>query len=99
MRLAVPSQQVNLPRIGTKIHVCLLAIAREYPRKVSSGEIAHITRFQAKDTASLMGTLMARGLLARVEERRGMPGGSIWELTPRAIELLDAKRRSLRRRE
>jgi hypothetical protein len=88
MRSGVRVPDVTLPADGTKIRKCLLAVRNEYPKNIRTGDIASRTGLRGKETASLVVTLMGRGLLERVEARRGLLGGSVWKLTIVAQKLL-----------
>jgi len=66
----------------------LLAVRNAHPETIKTGEIARRTGLRGKETASLVVTLMGRGLLERVSARRGLLGGSIWQLTVVARKLL-----------
>ena len=88
MHTAVAAPDIVLPQKGTKTRACLSAVAREHPAPVSTGEVSETASLQGKETASLLVTLMARGLLERVLERRGLRGGSTWKLTLTAVALL-----------
>jgi hypothetical protein len=79
---------VTLPAEGTKIRRCLIAVRNIHPSTIHTGDIASHTGLQGKETASLVVTLMGRGLLERVSARRGLLGGSIWKLTLVAQKLL-----------
>jgi hypothetical protein len=78
---AVKASAVMVPQRGTKIYRCFSAIGRSWPRVVMTAEVARITSLNGKETAALLIALMARGLIARASERRGMTGGSEWKLT------------------
>jgi DNA-binding MarR family transcriptional regulator len=41
------------------------------------------------DISSYLTILSGKGLVEKVSNRRGVPGGSTWRLTPKAIELLE----------
>lgn len=88
MRSGVRVPDVTLPSEGTKIYKCLLAVRNAHPRTILTGGIAEQAGLRGKETASLVVTLMGRGLLERVEARRGLLGGSIWKLTLIAKRLL-----------
>jgi len=88
MRSGVRVPDVTLPADGTKIRKCLMAVRNAYPRNIRTGDIAQKTGLRGKETASLVVTLMGRGLLERVAARRGLLGGSIWKLTVVAQTLL-----------
>ena len=88
---AIRQEEVQLPQGGTKIHRCLMAIVERYPTTPKTAEIAEHTGLQSKETASLVVALMARGLVNRVEERRGLKGGSVWELSHVTKKLLGIK--------
>lgn len=92
MRAAVKPAQVVLPAIGTKIHACLMAVLEKYADPIHTGDVARNAKLQNKETSALLVALMARGLVQRVEERRGLSGGSTWILTPRAEVLLQANK-------
>lgn len=88
MRSGVRVPDVTLPADGTKIRKCLLAVRNAHPQHIRTGEIVTRTGLRGKETASLVVTLMGRGLLERVAARRGLLGGSIWKLTLVAQTLL-----------
>ena len=89
MRSGVRVPDVTLPSKGTKIYKCLLAVRNAHPSTILTGGIAEQAGLRGKETASLVVTLMGRGLLERVEARRGLLGGSIWRLTVVAQRLLE----------
>lgn len=89
LRSGVRVPDVTLPAEGTKIYRCLIAVRDAHPRHIMTGDIASRTGLKGKETASLVVTLMGRGLLERVSARRGLLGGSIWKLTVTARELLE----------
>jgi len=90
-RRAVKQDQVQLPQKGTKIHRCLSAVVYAYPETIMTSGIASFAELQSKETASLVVALMARGLVERVQERRGLAGGSIWTLTHATKKLIGIK--------
>lgn len=91
MRSGVRVPDVTLPAKGTKIYRCLWAVRETYPKSISTGDIAAKTGLKGKETASLVVTLMGRGLLERIAARRGLLGGSIWGLTSISKDLLNVK--------
>jgi len=91
MRSGVRVPDVTLPSKGTKIYKCLLAVRNAHPATILTGGIADKAGLRGKETASLVVTLMGRGLLERVEARRGLLGGSVWRLTVIAKKLLKVK--------
>lgn len=84
----VRPSEVVLPAAGTKTRRCLIAVHRAWPGKIQTAQVAERSGLQNKETSSLLITLMARGLVERVSERRGFVGGSEWRLTVTALELL-----------
>jgi hypothetical protein len=46
-----------------------------------TADVARTTQLTNKETAALLIALMARGLIQRASERRGVVGGSEWKLT------------------
>jgi hypothetical protein len=73
-----------LTRPGTKIHACLLTVMRYYPQNVCTAQIATECELARKETAALMIALMLRSIVDRVEDRKGIPGGSLWRLSPQS---------------
>lgn len=76
----------NLPRRGTKLSKCLGALALYRP--TTTGDIAIKLDQDSSDTASQLTVLQAKGLVVRLKERRGISGGSTWDLSPYASKLL-----------
>lgn len=73
-----------LPARRTKIYRCFFSIGHCHPKVIMTAVIARETGLKNKETAALLIALMTRGLIMRASERRGIPGGSEWRLTPRA---------------
>ena len=88
MTAAVPQQEARLPAQNTKIYRCLLAVSQCWPHTILTLEVAAAAKLNGKETSALMAVLSARGLVERIEERRGLVGGSIWHLTKVAAVLL-----------
>lgn len=88
IQTAVRPCDVLLPARGTKTRRCLLAVAVPDPGEITTGEVATSSGLNNKETAALLVTLMARGLVERVQERRGLVGGSTWRLTVASRTLL-----------
>ena len=93
-RKVVPTQQTRLPEVGTKLHTCFRAVAMAYPETIASSEVITNSGLKSKETGALLVALMARGLIDRIEGRRGLPGGSIWQLSSAAHQAMDIKSRS-----
>lgn len=79
---------VTLPTVGTKTRRCLSSVVGAWPRLLNTSEVAHDSGLNNKETASLLMTLMAKGLVERVSERRGLLGGSEWRATVTTRELM-----------
>lgn len=92
MNAAVGQREARLPAQNTKIYRCLSAVASHWPATIHTLEVAGCARLNGKETSALMAVLSARGLVERLEERRGLVGGSIWRLTKTAEQLLRLKR-------
>jgi hypothetical protein len=86
---AVSQLDVKLPPVGTKIYKCLLAVANSYPKPINTQEIAYHAQLKDKETAALVVMLRVRGIVERKEERRGIKGGSVWELTSIAVQKMN----------
>jgi hypothetical protein len=92
MTAAVTPREARLPAQDTKIYKCLLAVAHCWPSTIMTLEVAHAAALQGKETSALMAVLSARGLVERLEERRGLVGGSIWQLTNTAAGMMQLKK-------
>lgn len=88
MTAAVPQREARLPARDTKIYKCLMVVVNSWPSTIKTLEIASESKLNGKETSALMAVLAARGLVERLEERRGLVGGSIWKLTQHAAVLL-----------
>ena len=91
MNAAVSQREARLPAQNTKIYKCLLAVANCWPSTTQTHEVACSARLNGKETSALMAVLSARGLVERLEERRGLAGGSVWQLTRTAALLMRLK--------
>lgn len=82
---------VKLPRKDTKLWETLMVLATEV--KASSAEVTKRLSEMGKsytvsDVASYLTILRSKGLVVVVDTGRGVLGGSTWELTQRARELV-----------
>lgn len=80
------TDQITLPRTGSKLHKILMIIAAF--DDIQTSEIAHIVKDSTNIVASNIVILETNGLVDRVEDRRGVEGGSLWALTLTAKNLL-----------
>jgi hypothetical protein len=85
----IPRAEVTLPVKGTKIHETLMVLAGAYPYPLSVKAISKNQGHTMADTASELMVLDHRGLADKIEERRGLHGGSIWELSPLGRQMLN----------
>lgn len=92
-RKVVPTTKTRLPETGTKLHTCFREVAVAYPKTIASSEVIRNSGLQPKETGALLVALLARGLIERVEGRRGLPGGSIWILSSAAYNAIDKNAR------
>jgi hypothetical protein len=88
MTAAVAPQEARLPARDTKIHRCLMAVVDGWPRSLLTQDIATASNLSGKETSALLAVLAARGLVERLEERRGLIGGSVWVLTRSTAQML-----------
>lgn len=83
---------VSLPKRGTKLWVCLVALHRLAPARTSDIVLAindvQVPPYTPKEVASQLTVLRYKGLVKVIDDRRGIPGGSTWELTAPCAELL-----------
>lgn len=85
----VKKDDIKIPEVGTKMHRCFRSLAVVYPRKMCTKDVALDAKLTPKETSALLVALMARGLVDQVERRRGLQGGSIWQLSLTAHQLLN----------
>lgn len=85
---AVKPSDVVLPQVGTKTRRCLMEVLAVWPAHITTGGVAQNSKLENKETSALLITLMARGLVERVSERRGLLGGSEWRVTVATRQLL-----------
>jgi hypothetical protein len=87
-------EDVNLPRQGTKLWECLIALY-----VLESASTADITaqvnldkekKYDTNEVSSHLTVLRYKGLVVVTEFRKGLPGGSTWVLTGAATQLLQA---------
>lgn len=88
LQSAVKASDAVLPQVGTKTRRCLMAVYLAFPLDVNTAQIAQDSGLENKETSALLMTLLARGLVERVSERRGLLGGSEWKTTVATRELL-----------
>lgn len=89
-------EDVSLPRQGTKLWTCLLALY-----ELTSASTADITvrvnvgkkdaPYDTNEVSSHLTVLRYKGLVVVTEFRKGLPGGSTWVVTPAALRLLGSK--------
>lgn len=86
-----PAQDVKLPKVGTHLHntlSCLWSIEPANSREVTDTLTLHGHGYTVSDVSSYLMMLRVRGLVVVTDYKRGVPGGSTWELAPIASELL-----------
>jgi hypothetical protein len=88
-------EDVNLPRQGTKLWECLIAL-----HTLTSASTADITAqvnigkeacYDTNEVSSHLTVLRYKGLVVVTEFRKGLPGGSTWILTSAANKLLQVE--------
>lgn len=100
-----PEAETLLPKQGTSFRKTLVVLAilpegtsREITERLN--ELNGLLRvpgivfrkdllLSVSDISSYLTILSGKGLVEKVSNRRGVPGGSTWRLTPKAIELLE----------
>jgi hypothetical protein len=93
MHRTVRTEDVRLPVRTTKLYQTLLCVAESYPSAICTSDIAVHRGQNNKETASMMTLLMARGLVNRVERKRGISGGSLWAVSKETITLMKLQER------
>lgn len=86
---------VKLPKRNTFLWDTLLVVQVSEP--ASTGQITERLvlmgrGFTSSDVSSYLSILRVKGLVQQLEVKRGIPGGSVWEITDAAEELLNGKR-------
>ena len=75
------ADSIKMPLENPNHYKCLLAIYKTYPDPVQTAQVAAHCGFENKPTYGFIASLLSKGLVERVEERKGLPGGSSWTLT------------------
>jgi hypothetical protein len=91
------AEDVTLPRQGTKLWECLVALA--FLESASTADItAQVNHSRPKDSeydtnevSSHLTVLRYKGLVVVTQFRKGLPGGSTWVLTAAATRLLQVR--------
>lgn len=85
-------QDVCLPRRNSHLFntlACLWHIAPANSREITDTLILHGHDFTVSDVSSYLMMLRTRSLVRVIEYKRGIPGGSTWECTEAADDLLE----------
>lgn len=86
-----PSPSVKLPKVGTHLHstlVCLWSVEPANSKEVTDTLWMHGYRYSVSDVSSYLMMLRGRSLVHVLDYKRGVPGGSTWETTTLANDLL-----------
>ena len=75
------ADSIRLPLENKNHYKCLLAVYKTYPDPVQTAQVAAHCGFKNKETYGFIASLVGKGLVERVEARKGLPGGSSWTLT------------------
>lgn len=84
-------QDVKLPKVGTYLFetlACLWSIEPANSREVTDTLVLRGHDFTVSDVSSYLMILRSRGLVTVVDYRRGVAGGSTWEVSDVAEGLL-----------
>lgn len=81
----------ELPRRGSKISLCLGAVASIHPNRIQTQKVAQITGDTVSGAGTKLMVLQHKGLVEKYRSLRGIAGGSSWFLTNRALEYLNIK--------
>lgn len=92
IRRAVPKSEVTLPKRNSKLYETLGMLAAYYPARLNTAEIAGHTGHTVTDTSSELSVLEHKALVRKIEERKGLQGGSIWALSNSGARLLNLLR-------
>ncbi len=87
----LPAADAKLPKVGTHLHntlTCLWSIEPANSREVTDTLIMHGYKYTVSDVSSYLMILRSRSLVEVIDYKRGIAGGSTWELTDIATELL-----------
>ena len=80
------NRNMRLPKKGTKLYACLIFVAEH--EGCRTGDVAMSMKDSASKVATQLTVLMCRGYITRVDTRRGVAGGSSWELTAATKKIL-----------
>lgn len=76
----------SLPRKGSKLSLCFGTL--HSLTRATTQRVAEYLDQSSSDTASQLTVLAAKGLVHRINEKRGVEGGSTWELTEYAVKIM-----------
>jgi len=88
LREVVPRSEMKIPEKGSKLHRCFVALAVVYPSTLNTRVVSTNSGLTPKETSALLVALLSRGIVERVEGRRGRVGGSIWKLSSTAQKMV-----------
>jgi len=78
--------KVSLPRKDTKLFQLLVLVLRNAP--TTTQQLANSSDDESSRVGTRMSVLHASGLVTKLVDNKGKAGGSVWELSKRAKELL-----------
>jgi hypothetical protein len=84
----LPTKSVRLPKEGTKLAECLARVSLHGKLGVSTGAIAFEMNQSTTETSAQLVVLMHKGLVDKIDSKRGQFGGSDWRVTHRALRLM-----------
>jgi hypothetical protein len=82
---------VKLPRENTHLRITLTTLSTIEPansKEITDRLVELGQAFTVSDVSSYLTMLRAKGLVEALDSKRGVPGGSTWQLTDRASDLL-----------
>lgn len=83
----LPANQVNMPKNGTRLSLCLGALIGFPGHQGTTGDVADRLNLTTPNVATVMMVLQHKGLVTKLEDNRGKTGGSVWKVTKRALEV------------
>lgn len=77
----LPGSKITMPRRGSALSLCLGMLISIHPTRATTRDVSSRMGCDSPDIANRLMVLMHKGLVDRVEARRGLPGGSTWKLS------------------
>ncbi len=84
-------REARPPETGTILSVCLGSFGVEYPRHMTTADVARLVGLDRKKAFYHLAVLTHKGFVERVSNGQGVCGGSTWKLSSRGRTFLNLR--------